>query len=258
MPERRDWTREELIAAFTLYCQIPFGRIHHRNPEISALAAATGRTPSAVSLKLANFASLDPAILKSGRKGMGNASKRDKEIWDEFHANWNERVVEGEQLLQRLGGLPHELEDGAEESMRYGEGETREVTVQVRLQQEFFRRSILSMYGQRCCMSGIADERLLTASHIVPWSQDKQNRLNPRNGLCLSALHDRAFDRFLITVAADGVIHVSDSLKRGNAPSEIMRSSLLDLQGKRIAFPERFTPDASFLAWHNDQFDKLP
>lgn len=47
-------------------------------------------------------------------------------------------------------------------------------------------------------MSGLAEPRLLIASHIVPWSKDKTNRLNPSNGLCLSAIHDRAFDQGFI------------------------------------------------------------
>lgn len=179
---------------------------------------------------------------------MGHASKQDKAIWDEFHADWNGRVSEGEQLLQRFDALPHEVSNDVEEPTAFAEGETREATVQVRLQQGFFRRSILSIYGKRCCMSGISDERLLIASHIVPWAHDWQNRLNPRNGLCLSALHDRAFDRFLITITPDRTILVSDTLKHAKHPSAVMQSALLDLEGQHIALPERFVPDPAFLA----------
>ena len=58
------WTRQQLKLAFHLYCQLPFGRLHRRNPEIVDLAELLGRTPSAVAMKLVNFASLDPAITK--------------------------------------------------------------------------------------------------------------------------------------------------------------------------------------------------
>jgi putative restriction endonuclease len=44
MPTNK-WTREELIIAFNLYCKIPFGKIHNRNPEIIELAKILGRTP---------------------------------------------------------------------------------------------------------------------------------------------------------------------------------------------------------------------
>jgi predicted restriction endonuclease len=59
-------------------------------------------------------------------------------------------------------------------------------------------------------MSGLSDSRLLIASHIVPWSSDKQIRLNPSNGLCLSAIHDRAFDKGLMTLSDDLKIVISE------------------------------------------------
>ena len=72
---RRGWTREELIVAFNLYCKIPFGRIHIRNPLIIQLAQSLGRTPSAVSWKLANFARLDPALKRRNVKGAAHGAR---------------------------------------------------------------------------------------------------------------------------------------------------------------------------------------
>lgn len=54
------WNRDQLKLAYYLYCQLPFGKFHHRNPEVMKLATLIGRTPSAVAMKLSNFASLDP------------------------------------------------------------------------------------------------------------------------------------------------------------------------------------------------------
>ena len=92
------WTPEQLTLAFHLYCQLPFGKLHSRNSEIMELARLIGRTPSAVAMKLVNFASLDPAIASSGRRGLGNASQADREIWDEFHANWDDLVDQATSL----------------------------------------------------------------------------------------------------------------------------------------------------------------
>lgn len=257
MPRSDLWSRDQLIAAYNLYCRLPFGKLDARNREVVALASAIGRSPSAVALKLVNFASLDPAIRASGRRGMGNVSAADRAIWEEFHSDWNKLVAESQYVLEGIGTLPtEELEVPEQTEPSFDEGRTRAATIQVRLRQSFFRRSVLSSYHGRCCMSGIADERLLTASHIVPWSLDTANRLNPRNGLCLSALHDRAFDRFLITVMPDGTIRVSDSIKT-SLPSHIMRSALLDLEGERIELPDRFLPDPQLLSWHNKQYDDL-
>jgi hypothetical protein len=90
---RRDWSREELIVAFNLYCR-PFGRIHIRNPQIIDLAKAIGRTPSAVSWKLANFARLDPALKKRHIAGASHGARAEVEVWNEFNQNWEKLAFE--------------------------------------------------------------------------------------------------------------------------------------------------------------------
>ncbi|PKO63479.1 MAG: hypothetical protein CVU23_10510 [Betaproteobacteria bacterium HGW-Betaproteobacteria-17] len=197
------WTSEQLKLAFNLYCQLPFGKLHSRNAEIIELATLIGRTPSAVAMKLVNFASLDPAITSTGRSGLGNASSLDREVWDEFHADWERLAVEcallNQQLLEGRAEPVSAPESDETFDLNDYSGETRQVLTEQRIKQNFFRRAVLASYRGRCCMSGLSDARLLIASHIVPWSKDKANRLNPSNGLCLSAIHDRAFDKGLIS-----------------------------------------------------------
>lgn len=77
MPRSTDWTRSETLAAFHIYLQLPFGRLHRSQPQIVQLSQWLGRTANAVALKLVNLASLDPQVIASGRRGMGNASKLD-------------------------------------------------------------------------------------------------------------------------------------------------------------------------------------
>lgn len=96
------WTPDQLKLAFHLYCQLPFGKLHSRNSEITELAQLIGRTPSAVAMKLVNFASLDPAITSTGRRGLGNASHADRSVWDEFHANWDGLVEKSASLRLSL------------------------------------------------------------------------------------------------------------------------------------------------------------
>jgi predicted restriction endonuclease len=100
-------------------------------------------------------------------------------------------------------------------------------------------------------MSGVSDSRLLVASHIVPWASDQHNRLNPRNGLCLSALHDRAFDKGLITLNDDYEIIISNNLK--NSKDKFIQDTLLPLEGRQIELPERFSPLPEFLEHHRNQ-----
>lgn len=246
----KKWTRDQLKVAFSLYCQMPYGKMHHRNPEIIRVAKLINRTPSALAMKLVNFASLDPAIINTGRKGLGNASSLDKQIWDEFNADWETLAFESQLILQAIG--IDEGRDGNAESQLSESyfGETRKAQVEVRIKQSFFRKAVLSSYEGRCCMTGLNDERLLLASHIVPWSQSKQDRLNPRNGLCLSALHDRAFDKGLITVEPSAKIRVSGAVK-DLAGNKFARASLLSLDKQFIALPTKFPPSEEFLKYHN-------
>ena len=97
-------------------------------------------------------------------------------------------------------------------------------------------------------MSGLSDARLLIASHIVPWSIDKSNRLNPSNGLCLSAIHDRAFDKGLISLTDDGRVLLSDEIRKRD--EVFVRAIFLPLENQKIEMPERFHPDHAFLQHH--------
>src|SRR4051794_12218506 len=99
---QRLWTREELILAINLYCKLPFGRLHQRNPKIIELSNLIERTPGSVAYKLVNFASFDPSLKARGIKGASNASKLDKEIWNEFSSHWDILPYESEKLLARL------------------------------------------------------------------------------------------------------------------------------------------------------------
>ncbi|MBI4937374.1 MAG: HNH endonuclease [Nitrosomonadales bacterium] len=243
------WAKEQLKLAFHLYCQLPFGKLHSRNPEIIRLAKLINRTPGAVAMKLVNFASLDPAITSTGRSGLGNAGSLDKEVWAEFHADWERLAIECELLRRNLDAGAPAIDEADEQLVPEDfTGETRKVVAEQRIKQTFFRRAVLSSYRGRCCMSGLSDPRLLIASHIVPWSKDKANRLNPSNGLCLSAIHDRAFDKGLITLSDDFKVIVSDELKRRD--EHFIKSVISALHGRPIELPERFMPSVEFISRH--------
>ena len=253
---KSSWTTEQLKLAFYLYCQIPFGKLHSRNPQIVELAALICRSPNALAMKLVNFASLDPSITRTGRKGLGNASALDRRVWNEFHADWERLTVECEQVRERLlrahgikPAAPQAIE--ADFALADYTGETRRAIVQQRKKQEFFRRAVLSSYRERCCISGVSNPRLLVASHIVPWSVDKANRLNPSNGLCLSAIHDRAFDTYLFTLDEDWCVVLSEKLKA--TKDDFLRQVFWSVSGKPIELPERFTPKKSFVENHRSK-----
>lgn len=261
---RRNWTREELIVAFGLYCQLPFSVINAKRKEVIELANLIGRTPSAVAWKLVNFASLDPALKARNIKGASNCSKTDKIIFNEFYQDWEKMIYESEMILQNLKNSQLNLDNTLNQTevnelddliFSEKEGLTVERTVKARVNQNFFRKMILSAYENKCCITGIQIDTLLVASHIVPWAKDEKNRLNPENGLCLNYLHDKAFDRGLITVDFDYRIKVSKYLQEfENNPS--IQKFFLDYDEKPMMLPNRFLPNRDFLDYHNQQIFK--
>lgn len=249
----KPWTRDEVLIALNLYCQLPFGKLHHGNPLIIKVAEMLDRTPGSVAMKLSNLASLDPEITASGRRGLEGASNLDKSVWAEFTTSPNEIAVESQQLMDQLvgqGGAP-ELSTDAEtpDIPLTTDAETSGAAiVKVRKGQAFFRKSVLASYAEACCMSGLRVRRLLVASHIKPWRSDTANRLNPRNGLCLSALHDRAYDLGFLSVRPDHTIVVSAELR--DDKSAFSLNSLVALDGNKIRMPEKFHPSPELLDWH--------
>ena len=245
------WSRDELILAFNLYCKTPFGRIHLRNPEIIALAKILGRSPSAVSWKLANFASLDPYLKKRHIAGASHGSKLDEGVWNEFSQDWDGLAFESERLLADRSRTSVESTAEIDTSDLPPPGKEREAMVRVRVNQTFFRKAVLAAYDYQCCITGLAVPELLVASHIVPWSRDAANRVNPRNGLLLNALHDKAFDLGLLTITPKFVVKVSPGLLKKSRDGFSAATLLAESDGARMRLPQKFVPDAALLRYHN-------
>ena len=249
------WTRDELILAVNLYCKLPFGKMHKGNSEIIRFAGLIGRTPSSIALKLGNFASFDPTLKERGIKGASNASKLDKQIWNEFYNNWDAALLASEEMLAKTKRTTIERINKIETADLPKEGKEKERIVKTRVNQTIFRTVVLATYNHSCCITGINNPELLIASHIVPWSKDEKNRLNPMNGLCLNALHDKAFDSGLITISADDyTIKISSKLKKKNATQSI-EQNFLNMEGKVIRLPDKFLPAKELLKVHNDFFN---
>lgn len=249
--ERRNWTRDELIIAFNLYCKIPFSKINYRLPQVQETAALLGRTPSAVAWKLVNFASIDPRLKARNIKGASNKGKLDEEVFNEFYGNWNGLVLESETKLEMLTMKSKDKEINFEGKV----GKNVERVVKQRLNQSFFRKAILATYEDKCCITGISINELLRASHIIRWSDKEETRLNPENGLCLNSLHDQAFDQGLITLDEDYCLVFSSRIT-SNYSNEFIEKSFEPYEHKQIAMPQRFVPSQEFLEYHRRKIFK--
>lgn len=257
---REKWSREETILAFDLYCKTPFSKIGKTNKDIIELAKLLGRTPSAVGLKMANLAHFDPELQKRNVSGMKNASKLDAEIFAEFSKDWAELSYQAQLIKAELKQTSIEQMkeiEGIEEIIEIPAGHYREQMTKTRVGQYFFRMSVLSAYRSRCCVTGIALPDILIASHIKPWrvSDEKTERTNPSNGLCLNALHDKAFDQGFITLDKNYCIVNSKELQYADM-DEKSKIWLQSYEGKQIILPDRFYPGKQFIEYHNDKVFK--
>jgi len=238
------WNREELILAFELYCRIPFQKTKSNNPEVIELSRMIGRTPASVARKLGNFGAFDPTLQNLKIKGLTHTGKMDREIWNEFHADWNGLVLEANLLKKKFNIVPQFDETFREPK---GPSEKKRLTKQ-RIHQAFFRETVLSSYETTCCVTGLSIRECLIASHIVPWGEEEKFRTDPTNGLCLSATFDRLFDAGLMTITKDLMIRFSSLLMASK--NSMTRELLCCYNEKPIKKPHRFLPSRERLEWH--------
>jgi len=254
------WTREHFLIALNLYCKLPFGKLHRTNPLIVDVASRMGRTASSLSMKLCNFAALDPVQQARGIRGLPGVTRQDRLMWNEFHENLLTLAPESEQILHDLftDQTATELDFLHRDRIRF-ERKPQSIPVgpteatgqtKIRRGQQFFRQAVLNAYGVRCCISGIHTPELLIASHIKPWRACSEERLNLRNGLCLSSIHDAAFDAGLITLDEQLRVVLSADLK-SYLPHPLLEQNFTAFEGKSIRVPEKLAePAPEFLDYH--------
>jgi predicted restriction endonuclease len=205
-------------------------------------------------MKLVNFASLDPAQRARGIRGLAGHSRADATVWSDFANDWDHMTVLSEAALQRLRAklVGRVIVSPAVALNMEGAPTESERIVKVRIMQSFFRKVVLAAYDSRCCITGTPVRDLLVASHILPWGDFPAERLNPRNGLCLVAHFDRAFDRGLISVDGGGRLILSPVL-RSYLPNDAIESEFASREGQPLLCPERFSPDPSFFTYHRSR-----
>lgn len=244
---RNNWSKEETIVAFNVYCKIPFKSSSKTNPTIIKYANIIGRSPSALNMKVGNFGRLDPELKKQGITGLVNGSKLEEDVWNEFNGNWEKLAFESEELIAKFQNKT--LEENEEINLNdLPEGKERETIVKTRVNQNFFRSTILSSYNLKCCITRLSIPDFLVASHIKPWAKDRKNRINPHNGLCLNSIHDKAFDKGFITITPEYKVLVSKYFD--NHKEQVVNDFFFKYKDHKIDLPDRFLPSQEFLEYH--------
>jgi hypothetical protein len=257
MAAGKRWTSDELLVAINLYHKLTFGQMHARHPAIVAVAKKFGRTAGSVAMKLCNFASLDPALKIRGIRGLTGASELDRSVWGAFHANLADAAPASEEAFRKLFGVDENSAvevtpaDGITIRRRPPSGPTETTTARkVRRGQEYFRQAVLNNFGGKCGVTGLSIRELLIASHILPWGKHPTERLNIRNGLCLSRLHDAAFDAYLIAFDSDYRLRLSSRLKNVTTDRAV-RESFVAYEGEPLRLAaDAVLPAGEFLAEH--------
>lgn len=255
--ERTLWSKDELILAFNLYLKLPFGKMHKATPEVVELAKITGRTVSSIAIRLSNFASCDPYHQARGIKGMVGGLKQCQPIWDEFFQNKEALIFQSERILAEKENIS--IETKFSEllfDIKDLKGETKLREVKTRVNQNVFRQIVIANYSGKCAITGIDIPDLLFASHIIPWSKNEVERLNPENGICLSALYDRAYDKGLIGINEKYEILLSTDLKK-KSNKDYYSKHFSSLEDSKIIMPSKYYPNKDFLQYHLDMiFEK--
>ncbi len=250
--KRKLWSKEELILAFNLYLKTPFGKMHSTNKDVIYLAHLIGRTPNSVALRLVNFASVDPVLKARGIKGMDGGKKIVQPIWDEFFDNQEELIFLSEKILAEKEN--YSIEQKFEElffDINGLKGEVKLREIKTRVNQNVFRQIVISNYSGKCAISGIDIPELLVASHIVPWSKNEEERLNPENGICFSALYDKAFDKGLIGIDEQYKILLSNNIKK-KKEAHYYEKYFAPLENQSLILPQKYLPKKEFIQYHLD------
>ena len=254
---KRKWTEEEATLALCLYYEIPTSKHDKATKEVQELASLLNRSVGSVVFKLGNLKSLDS---NADGTGFTHGANIDKVVWNRYLKNPAKLFEDRDWILAN-----YFADAASERNPSYGLNEAEEMKLEKELdfseedktklqkwreQQWAFRLSLLKGYGEHCCISGVSNKDFLIASHIVPWSVDKENRLNPQNGLLLNVFLDKAFDKGYITIKShDFTVSVCNKITDPE-----LQKRLTPIQGFRIHLPSNIKryPGKEFLEYHND------
>ena len=235
-----------------LYTKLRYGQFNYRNADVIELAGLIGKTPGAVAFKLVHLSRQDPEH-KNRVKGLANPGRNAVEMYNAFASNWDEMLYESEKSLAKYKNKKIEeisLEEKEQETLKHElsgkQGHDVQRLVKSRVNQSLFRRIILNNYSESCAICNINLKDLLVASHILKWAENKANRLNPQNGLCLCSLHDKAFELGYLGINRNFKIVLSPKLS-AIKDQKTCQNFFLRHENQTINLPDKFYPAPEFL-----------
>lgn len=155
-------------------------------------------------------------------------------------------VPQGDAVAETLDADPDEVESFLKQIERKSY-EVADSTATIKTRgsaQRAFAGAVKANYEYRCAITGIVTKDFLVAAHIVPWSEDQSVRLDPSNGICLSLLVDRAFEKGHLLIDDDLTIRI-DWGRVGN--DQVLRRQLAPYDGQKLSVPAKGAPQPEYL-----------
>ena len=190
---------------------------------------------------------------------MQHGGPKCQQLWDEFYHDKEKLIYESEAILAHYeqSTIEEKYQQQLQDIPDYLVGEERSAYVKQRVNQNVFRSLVIANFDGKCALTGIDISELLVASHIIPWAMNKKERLNPCNGICLSALYDKAFDKGIIAFDENNRTIFSSKLEQA-ITKEYYVKYFLPIKDKELAVPSKYNIDKTFLEWHRDCiFEKM-
>jgi putative restriction endonuclease len=174
-------------------------------------------------------------------------SNQENNLFDTFSAHKGD----GAELSGLLNTEPNNV-DVLLDGLKQAEGEDVIRSVKTRLNQNVFRRMLMDIYNHSCCITGLNIPQVNRASHIISWADDSSKRLDPSNGLYLSATYDAAFDKNLISLDDDYRIILANDIK-DHFTHVSVNEYFVKKEGQVINLPYKYLPNKAYLAQHRSK-----
>lgn len=175
--------------------------------------------------------------------------------WDDILTFFNLSKMtpkKSEEGSDRDNLLKNTLQQDYDKELKMLDETERDTLVKQRIGQNVLRKKLLDIYDGQCAMCKIDDQNLLRTSHIIPWSKDEANRLEPTNAIMLCGLHDLAFEQHLLTINEDYTINLPHSPQ---GVAEILKN--ITFSKLRLPRVQKYWPRQEFLIKHRSDGDKI-
>lgn len=219
---------------------------------------------------ISDLSSIDPilgrslaAYIRNPAYGLFFDSEKNHDAWKEAVAMSADTAASIQGILEALDThFPAlQIDDAAAEAVEFEPTELEAFRTQIQVNnfevpdslatvktrgsaQRAFAEAVKANYHYRCAITGITTRDFLVASHIVPWSEDRRIRLDPSNGICLSLVVDRAFEKGFLLI--DDSLRIRVNWNRLSQDSELSRL-LREYDGKELSAPRIASPKIEYL-----------